>query len=83
MVLTRELLGRKRYLSVPSALVLSVALRSARARLSVPWPVHWVGGLADGSPERAGLRHGEVRLDPSRGGKSRSLAHDKTARQKN
>jgi hypothetical protein len=46
MVLTRELLVRmKRYLSVPAALVLSVALRSALARLSVPWSVHWVAGL--------------------------------------
>jgi hypothetical protein len=49
MALTRELLGRmKRYLSVPAALILSVALRSALARLSVPWSVHWVAGRADG-----------------------------------
>jgi hypothetical protein len=73
----------KRYLSVPAALVLSVALRSARARLSVPWSVPWVAELADGSPECAVLRHGEARLDLGRGGKSRPLAHDKTALQKN
>jgi hypothetical protein len=72
MVLTRELLvGNERYLSVPAALVLSVALQSARARLSVPWSVHWVSdafvadlaGPAGGSPERAVVRDGEVRLD--------------------
>jgi hypothetical protein len=52
MVLTRELLVRmKRYLSVPAALVLSVALRSVLARLSVPWSVHWE---ADAAARRAG-----------------------------
>jgi hypothetical protein len=52
MVLTRELLvGSKRYLSVPAALVLSVVLQSAPARLSVPWSVHWV---ADAAAQGAG-----------------------------
>src|ERR1700722_9011293 len=53
MVLTRELLVRmKRYLSVPAALVLSVALRSVLARLSVPWSVHWGDAAAQGAGRR-------------------------------